>query len=60
MILNLDQCSMILIHRYVFLVRNNMLGDISNISQRRDKNTEKVISVNEDPVSLTFGLGASG
>ena len=41
------------------ILRNNMLGDIADTSQRRGKNTERVTSINVDLVSLTFGLGAS-
>ena len=45
----------------VNLLGNNMLEDIAaDTSQRRGKNTEIVTSVNVEPVSLTFGLGASG
>ena len=42
------------------LVRNDILVNIVNTNQRRGKNTERVISVNVDPVILTIGLGVSG
>ena len=40
--------------------QNNILGDIEDTSRMRGNNTERVTSVTVDPVSLTWGLGASG
>ena len=48
-----------ILNNIVNLLGNNMLGDIADTSQRRLMNTERVTSVNVDPVSFTFGLGAS-
>ena len=36
----------------VNMLRNNATGDIEDTILRREKNTERVISVNVDPVSL--------